>query len=144
MSTCGRLTGAKKPCKNPANTYEGGKEVVHTCATHATYEEKNLQEAYYRGYRAHSAMMSEYAEERRVEKEVARRKEPDWKLQDNSGRQIVQCGKYTYVWAGSEPLKIGDSVLLPGSWFDSNAWKAQVTDLGSTYTGSMSNVIRKV
>ena len=59
------------------------------------------------------------------------------------GDQIVRVKKYSYLWAG-DPLRVGDQVLLPGSEFRREPWSATVTGLGSTYSGAMKHVLRRL
>jgi hypothetical protein len=56
--------------------------------------------------------------------------------------KIVVNGKYTYET--DLKLKIGDTVLLPATWVDSDPWEATVTALESSYNGSCSKVLSVV
>lgn len=63
-------------------------------------------------------------------------------------RQVVEVGRYAYAWAGPEPLKVGDRVLLPENWLtrmDSpGPFEGTVTQLGTAYTGELSQIIQKL
>jgi hypothetical protein len=62
----------------------------------------------------------------------------------DQGRQVVQVGRYAYAWAGREPLEIGDRVLLPGNWLYPKPSEDTVTGQGTSYTGTLSEIIRKI
>jgi hypothetical protein len=64
---------------------------------------------------------------------------------DNAGNQIVAIGRYAYVWAGAEPLKVGDVVELPGNWTTGfEPYRGAVTALGTGYNGPLDRVVRRV
>lgn len=65
------------------------------------------------------------------------------------GAQVVEVGRYAYRWSGDEPLTVGDKVMLPQNWVSEmtdgpGPFSGTVTRLGSTYTGALSSIIRKV
>ena len=85
------------------------------------------------------------------EDEVARLKEQirnlTYRERDEHGRQIVVVNiarGLTYAWGGSEPLSVGDVVVVPGNWLHSSPQTAEVIGIGSDYKGSMSSILRKV
>jgi hypothetical protein len=62
------------------------------------------------------------------------------------GEQIVSVGRYAYRWKGTPPLEVGDRVVLPENWFSRKKdgpgdWVGVVTELGSSYTGSIASVV---
>lgn len=68
---------------------------------------------------------------------------------DINGNQIVQCGKYSYIWpTDQEPLAVGDTVELPSPMsaehrelYGDKPWQAKVTQLGTRYNGHLAEVI---
>ena len=56
--------------------------------------------------------------------------------------KIVVNNKYTYET--DLKLEIGDTVLLPSTWADSDPWEATVTALQSSYKGSCSKILSVV
>jgi hypothetical protein len=65
-----------------------------------------------------------------------------WRLTER-GLQVVQFGRYAYVWDGP-PLKLGDRCLLPGNWLVADPMEAEVTGFGTDYDGTLAQVLRKI
>lgn len=62
------------------------------------------------------------------------------------GDQVVSVGRYAYRWRGSPPLAVGERVLLPENWLSRKKdgpgnWIGVVTELGTTYTGTLAVVV---
>jgi hypothetical protein len=62
------------------------------------------------------------------------------------GEQVVSVGRYAYRWRGSPPLAVGDRVLLPENWLSRKKdgpghWVGVITELGTTYTGTLAHVV---
>lgn len=56
------------------------------------------------------------------------------KTHDENGHQLVTVDdRYAYRWLGSEPLKIGDKVVCPGSWWNPDSRVGKVTALYSEW-----------
>lgn len=63
---------------------------------------------------------------------------------DFQGRQLIKVSTgYTYYWTGDAPLRVGESVILPGSEYRPGFWEDVVTSLGSDYVGPTKQVVRK-
>ena len=65
---------------------------------------------------------------------------------DVDGDQVISVGKYAYRWRGGQPLAVGDRVLLPENWLSRKKdgpghWVGVITELGTTYTGSLAYVV---
>jgi hypothetical protein len=63
-----------------------------------------------------------------------------------NGDQVVSVGKYAYRWRGGPPLAVGDKVLLPENWLSRKKdgpgnWTGVVTELGTTYKGTLAHVV---
>lgn len=57
--------------------------------------------------------------------------------------------RYTYGWVfspleGGAPLKVGDKVVIPANQVQSEDTSATVVQLGSSYTGPVKSIIRKL
>lgn len=62
------------------------------------------------------------------------------------GDQVVSVGRYAYRWRGGPPLTVGDRVLLPENWLSRKKdgpgnWVGVITELGTTYTGTLAYVV---
>jgi len=62
------------------------------------------------------------------------------------GEQVVSVGRYAYRWRGDRPLAVGDRVLLPENWLSRKKdgpgnWVGVITDLGTTYTGTLAHIV---
>ncbi|MBS2550192.1 hypothetical protein KGQ19_25315 [Catenulispora sp. NL8] len=149
---CGRPTKTGKPCK--AN-FSG---VGFACTLHTTPEEQALVDAYRNGYRKgreegqtsgrqSAAMSTEY-----LERQIA-----DLKAQLDQatrrfrvdGLQAVTVGGYAYLWNGQPDLEVGDRVLLPENYVSRlkhgpGPVEGTVTELGTTYDGSHSRILRRI
>ncbi|MEU8890417.1 hypothetical protein [Streptomyces sp. NPDC048442] len=65
-----------------------------------------------------------------------------------AGDQVVDVGGYAYRWCGSEPLKIGDRVLLPENYLSRlrngpGPMLGVVRKLGTTYRGPLADIVRR-
>ena len=149
LRICGRLTKSKKPCRNQV-----GYIFDRACATHATEEDKAItkwasqlaDDAYNRGVehgKWEITSAQEYAQ--RTAEAQARAKaveEKNFKVRTALGCQIVQCGKYSYVVPlGFPDLNIGDVVSLPPNWLFNQITQSEITGLGTSYTGDLSQII---
>jgi hypothetical protein len=146
--TCGRPTRSGKPCR--VRIY--GRAVA--CSLHITEHEREIAEAYQRGYRE-GRESSDAASRSNVERLEGRVRELEQRLDEASrlfeidGDQIVQVGKLTYRWRGPEPLAVGDRVLLPENWLSRmkdgpGPYEGVVTELGSSYRGELSFIVRRL
>jgi hypothetical protein len=152
VRNCGRPTKSGAPCR--ARVY--GSDVA--CTLHTTDVERQVTEAHRRGYYEgyeQGRKSNEDAEKLRVEWLERRVRELEQKLDDAAryfeldGDQAVEVGRYSYRWSGSPPLKVGDRVLLPENWLSrikdgSGPTEGVVTQLGATYRGSLSHILRRV
>jgi len=59
-------------------------------------------------------------------------------------QKVVIEGGLTYAWEGDESLAVGDTVLVPPTYWQESARTATVVQIGSDYSGYLVNVIRKV
>lgn len=62
------------------------------------------------------------------------------------GDQVVSVGSYAYRWRGGRPLAVGDRVLLPENWLSRKKdgpgdWVGVITELGTTYAGTLAHVV---
>lgn len=151
MKICGRPTKAGTPCK--AQFFGAG----FACTTHTTAEEKAQVAAYQAGYRAgydagsESGRSSSARSTEHLQRQIA---ELQAKLDQATrrytvdGHQAVTVGRYSYLWTGQPPLEVGDQVLLPENYVSSlkqgpGPYVGTVTELGTTYTGSLSRILRR-
>lgn len=144
---CGRSTKSGRPC---ANTIWGA-EV--SCGVHKHPEDQALIDAYNRGRDEERALgLYERGFEagladagRRAAREAAEEAERANFRTSVGGDQIVTVGRYSYRWGG-EPLRVGDTVELPGNWLTQARGVDQptgvVTGIGSSYTGPLASVVR--
>lgn len=147
---CGRPTKSGAPCK--ANFAFG-----FACIVHTTPQEQELVEAYRKGLqegraegiessRSSAELANEHLKRRVAElerklDEVTRRHTVD-------GHQAVEVDGYAYLWTGTEPLRVGERVLLPENYVSSlkhgpGPFVGVVTGLGTTYTGTLARVLRR-
>jgi hypothetical protein len=69
---------------------------------------------------------------------------PGFRLTEG-GKQIVRFGRYSYLWAGDEPLALGDLCLLPASWVPGSEPHAErVTGFGTDYDGELVYVVKVI
>ena len=143
LPRCGRPTKSGRPCGSilfglhqiACNLHEAaGDDVISA----------RLRKAYDDGYKA-GQIRQEPCEicRQRIEDEREKKKLSRFRLVE-SGGQVVQCGRYAYVWHGAKPLAVDDRVLLPGNWLHKDPSEAVVTGFGTDYDGALSAVIRKV
>ncbi|QHC16580.1 hypothetical protein GR131_14555 [Streptomyces sp. GF20] len=83
--------------------------------------------------------------EKRVE-ELEEQLDAERRVYEVDGFQVVQVGKYTYRWRGSDLLRVGDRVLLPENWLSKvkegpGHTVGVVTRLGTTYRGSLTDIL---
>ncbi|MEU9200860.1 hypothetical protein [Streptomyces sp. NPDC048332] len=83
--------------------------------------------------------------EQRV-KELEEQLDSTRRVHEVNGCQVVEVGGYGYRWRGSEPLKVGDRVLLPENYVsrlknDPGPTAGVVNKLGTTYRGSLSDIV---
>jgi hypothetical protein len=62
-----------------------------------------------------------------------------WRLTEN-GHQVVQFGRYAYLWDGDQPLRLGDICQLPANWLIPRPTQAAVTGFGTDYDGRLTKV----
>jgi hypothetical protein len=65
-------------------------------------------------------------------------------MQDEHGRRLVTVHGYGFAWSGTEPLKVGDHVLLPPSAYSPNGWYGHVQHLGSSWPKGHAEVVRRL
>ncbi len=140
---CNRLTKNKKPCQNPASFYTA-------CRIHATEQDKEIfkwgQEQWDEGYKigektGRNAVKSEMEQAKRKAEYEVKEKE-NFRLRDLNGRQLVCCGKYSYSVPINQPdLKVGNVVRLPANWLVNHQTTAEITALGSSYTGDIFSIV---
>lgn len=81
----------------------------------------------------------------RVQQELQKaRREASMRTRDHRGNQIVRVGEYAYTWDGDVPLKVGDTVMIPGNWLYKQPQQVEITGLGTDYTGPLSAIVRLV
>ncbi len=125
------------------------------CGTHATEQDKAVAEAHRRGWsegweegcesgasssKSHIAYLEKRVKELEGQLDAARR------VYEVDGCQVVQVGKYSYRWRGSDPLAVGDRVLLPENWLSKvkegpGPTVGVVTKLGTTYRGFLADIV---
>lgn len=151
MKACGRPTKAGTPCKAQ---FSG---VGFACKTHTTVEEQAQVDAYQAGYRAgydtgcESGRSSSAQSTEHLERQIAELKaklDQATRRYTVEGCQAVTVGGYSYLWAGQPQLEVGDQVLLPENYVSSlkngpGPYVGTVTELGTTYTGSLSRILRR-
>ncbi|WP_171171869.1 hypothetical protein [Streptomyces sp. I05A-00742] len=116
-----------------------------------------MADAHRRGYREGYESGSERAAsssrfrveqlERRV-KELEQKLDEAVRVYEMDGDQVVGVDGYAYRWRGDEPLAVGDRVLLPENYVSSmkygrGPFPGVVTELGTTYRGPLSFIIRR-
>ncbi|MYV65958.1 hypothetical protein GT043_08420 [Streptomyces sp. SID2131] len=124
------------------------------CGTHATEQDRAVAEAHRRGWnegwkdgcesgasssKSHITHLEKRVKELEEQLDAARR------VYEVDGCQVVQVGKYSYRWRGSDPLAVGDRVLLPENWLSkikegTGPTAGVVTKLGTTYRGSLADI----
>lgn len=149
---CGRPTKSGSPCK--AN-FSG---VAFACKLHTTPEEQALVDAYQNGHRTgrqegyesgrQSAAMSTEHLERQIADLKAKLDQATRRFRID-GLQAVTVGGYAYVWNGQPDLEVGDRVLLPENYVSRlkdgpGPVEGTVTELGSTYDGIHSRILRRI
>ncbi|MEU6925597.1 hypothetical protein [Streptomyces sp. NPDC046631] len=146
---CGRPTRSGNPCKIRIP----GSDVA--CGTHATEQDKAVAEAYRKGWNegyeagresGASSSKSHIAYLKKRVKELEEQLDSARHVYEVDGCQVVQVGKYSYRWRGSDPLKVGDRVHLPENWVSKlkvgpGLTVGVVTKLGTTYRGSLSDIV---
>lgn len=149
---CSRPTKSGKSCK--AN-FSG---VGFACKLHTTLEEQALVDAYESGYRKGREEGCKSGQEvaalstENLERQIARL---EAKLDEATRRfriddlQAVTVGGYAYLWSGQPDLKVGDRVLLPENYVSRlkdgpGPIEGVVTELGSTYDGAHSRILRRI
>ncbi|MCY0951284.1 hypothetical protein [Streptomyces sp. H27-S2] len=149
--TCGRPTRSGSPCKIRIS----GSDVA--CGTHATEQDKAVAEAHRRGwsegYRSGSESSTSFSKSRveRLEhrvKELEEQLDATRRVYQVDGHQVVEVGRYSYRWRGSEPLEVGDRVLLPENYVSRmkdgpGPTAGVVSKLGTTYRGQLSDIVRR-
>lgn len=149
---CGRPTKSGKPCK--AN-FSG---VGFACKLHTTPEEQALVDAYEDGYRrGHEEGNKSGQQSAALSIEYLERQIADLKAKLDAatrrfrvdGLQAVTVDGYAYLWSGQPDLEVGDQVLLPQNYVSgfthgSGPFEGIVTELGSTYDGPHSRILRRI
>lgn len=150
--TCARPTRSGNPCKIRIS----GSDLA--CGTHATEQEKAVAEGHQRGwsegYKSGSESSARFSKSR-IERLEQRVKELEEQLDNTKrvyeidGHQVVDVGGYAYRWRGSEPLGVGDRVLLPENYVSRmkngpGPTVGVVSKLGTTYRGSLSDISSRV
>lgn len=151
IRTCGRPTRSGAPCK--ARIY--GSDLA--CGIHLTPHERELAEAYKRGWNDGYKQASESAQKvsssqvewlkRRIE-ELEQLLDEATRVYEIGGDQLVEVGRYAYRWAGQPKLEVGERVLLPQNWVSKmtdgpGPTLGTVTRLGSTYQGEHARIVRR-
>lgn len=148
---CGRPTKSGAPCKQQLNArYEVA------CGMHATDIEKKLtaaqsaawSEGFHEGADYRTGLDRQEMDrlrQRVAELEQATGPPVQYKIGHD---QIVQVGKYSYRWAGTPPLEIGDRVWVPENYVSRHKvgpgpYVDTITSLGTTYTGELSRIISR-
>lgn len=144
---CGRTTRSGNPCK----ALISGKYDV-ACSKHLTEHERELAQvahaAWSEGYDAGKKSSIGLAEcrtewfERRI-RDLEAQLDATLRYHSVGGDQVVEVEGYAYRWRGTPRLAIGDRVVIPGNWLFPNAREGAVTDLGTTYKGELSFVVRR-
>lgn len=143
---CGRPTRSGDPCHNQLSRFE------IACKTHATDHDREVAEAYQRGFnegREFGYDMAAGGEELKIEYLERRITQLEQELDDEQryyeidGDQVVTVGRYAYRWRGDTPLEVGDHVWLPENWLSRvkdgpGSRSGIVTALGTTYRGALS------
>lgn len=146
---CGELTKAGLPCKNEGMRPYGIDYTI-PCASHRKPGHENLVKHLRRAHEAgieYGKREAKWAAERdaneKARLEYAGRDCKHYRTRNGHGQLVVVAG-YTYHWTGEEPLKVGDVVRLPGSYFRPETWQGEVTDTRSDYQGETKAVLSKV
>lgn len=148
---CGRVTRSGNPCKNRIS----GSDVA--CGTHATEQDKAVAAAHRRGwnegYKCGSESGASFTASRigRLEqrvKELEEQLDGAQRVYEVAGHQVVDVGRYAYRWCGSEPLEVGDRVLLPENYVSRlhngpGPTVGVVSKLGTTYRGPLSDILSR-
>jgi hypothetical protein len=138
VRSCNRETKTTgKPCANKLEKFQVA------CRVHRTESMLFLEQL------AEAAYRQGRNEERELNRNVLKLREqqtkivqPEIRLTDQ-GQQAVTCGKLSYKWDGTEPLQVGDIVTVPGNWLFNYPRTVEVTELGTSYVGSLQTIIRK-
>lgn len=145
---CGRPTKNGTPCKNRTTVsfiiagYGSG-----PCSTHAHEQDRDFSKA------IHEAWSIGFSDGQESERLMPSRPKTDpvrvatenkTRMTTASGAQIVCIGNHAYLWNGPTPLEVGDRVILPPNWCFNFEQEKTVTSLGSTYTGAMVSIVRRV
>ncbi|MFE9381251.1 hypothetical protein [Streptomyces sp. NPDC006855] len=148
---CGRPTKSGAPCR--AQFSGPG----FACKPHTTDHEKALVAAYQQGLATGRTKEREWrqrteaAKVEHLERQIRTlREELDAKNRrfDVDGDQAVTVDGYGYRWRGPGRLDVGDRVLLPENFVSalrhgSGPFPGTVTELGTTYTGTLSRIISR-
>lgn len=146
MNTCSGITKTGRQCANPVYGYN------IKCRTHASAddialveEKKAIYEAGRRsGYesRVNEERWQRASEER--ERERAAAEAANFRLHDAFGQLVTVDKGLCYRWTGSDPLQVGDTVIVPGNWLFPNQQRMTVVSLGSSFTGTIVDIVRRV
>lgn len=149
---CGRPTKSGKACK--AN-FSG---VGFASKLHTTPQEQALVDAYEDGYRRgreegnKSGQQSAALSIEHLQRQIADLKaklDAATRRFRADGLQAVTGDGYAYLWNGQPDLEVGDRVLLPQNYVSgfahgSGPFEGTVTELGSTYDGPHSRILRRI
>ncbi|QIB48626.1 hypothetical protein G3H79_06805 [Streptomyces aureoverticillatus] len=105
------------------------------------------------GYKAGSESSASFAAsrigqlEQRV-KELEEQLDDSQRVYEVAGHQVVDVGGYAYRWCGSEPLEVGDRVLLPENYVSRlrngpGPTLGVVSKLGTTYRGPLADIVSR-
>lgn len=144
---CGRPTKSGAPCR--AQFSGPG----FACKLHTTDHEKAYQQGLETGRAKEREwrQRTEAAQIEHLERQIRTlREELDAKNRrfDVDGDQTVTVDGYGYRWNGPGTLDVGDRVLLPENHVSalrhgSGPFPGTVTELGTTYTGTLSRIISR-
>jgi hypothetical protein len=134
---CGRPRTDGKPCRQRLDLAEV------SCRLHPDPDASLWRERLWEMHRLGVKAGEEHARRDARAAQAEQARAARFRLTEH-GLQVVQIGRYAYVWDGPEPLKLGDRCVLPGNWLFAKQSEGLVTGFGTDYDGELSHIVRLV